>query len=59
MSRAAAKAPLHQFGTVFYTKVAAAGFVLGAGMEMFMIKTGFYNKCAHASPTCACLARGF
>lgn len=27
----------------FYAKVAALGLVLGAGMELFMIKTGFYS----------------
>lgn len=28
----------------FYAKVAAACFSLGAGMEYFMIRTGFYDK---------------
>ena len=30
--------------TVFYAKVAAVCFALGASMELFMIKTGFYEK---------------
>ncbi len=29
----------------FYTKVAVLSFCLGAGMEYFMIRTGFYDKC--------------
>ncbi|WPT13170.1 hypothetical protein PSENEW3_00001014 [Picochlorum sp. SENEW3] len=28
----------------FYTKVAVLSFCLGAGMEYFMIRTGFYDK---------------
>jgi hypothetical protein len=39
------KAPLHVFGRPFYIKVAAASFALGACIELFMIKTGFYDKC--------------
>lgn len=27
-----------------YTKIAAMGFCVGAGMEFFMIHTGFYDK---------------
>lgn len=27
-----------------YTKIAAMGFCMGAGMEYFMIQTGFYDK---------------
>lgn len=27
-----------------YTKIAAMGFCVGAGMEFFMIQTGFYDK---------------
>eukprot|EP00884_Botryococcus_braunii_P017917 jgi/Botrbrau1/4809/Bobra.0325s0029.1 len=27
----------------YYLKVAALGFTLGAAMELFMIKTGFYD----------------
>jgi hypothetical protein len=29
--------------TSFYMKLAGACFLVGAGMEMFMIKTGFYR----------------
>ena len=39
-----AKTPLHSFPPVFYAKVTAASFALGAAMELFMIKTGFYGK---------------
>ena len=28
----------------FYVKVAAACFALGGAMEMFMLRTGFYDK---------------
>ena len=28
----------------YYTKVAAASFLIGASMELFMIRTGFYEK---------------
>jgi len=28
----------------YYALVAGASFCLGAGMELFMIKTGFYEK---------------
>ena len=28
----------------FYAKVSLACFSLGAGMEVFMIRTGFYDK---------------
>ncbi|PRW39391.1 hypothetical protein C2E21_7054 [Chlorella sorokiniana] len=28
----------------YYAKIAAVCFTLGAGMELFMIKTGFYEK---------------
>lgn len=38
------KAPLHVFDGRFHAKLAATGFVLGACIEMFMIKTGFYDK---------------
>ena len=31
-------------GLKFYLKIAAPCFCLGAGMEMFMLKTGFYEK---------------
>ena len=47
------KPPLHVFGRPFYAKVAVASFALGACIELFMIKTGFYDKCAVA---CASLA---
>jgi hypothetical protein len=50
------KAPLHVFGRPFYVKVAAASFALGACIELFMIKTGFYDKCVSpgfASVACA------
>lgn len=30
----------------FYSKVAAASFVIGASMEAFMVQTGFYEKVA-------------
>ena len=39
------KPPLHVFGRPFYAKVAVASFALGACIELFMIKTGFYDKC--------------
>jgi hypothetical protein len=39
------KAPLHVFDRRFYAKVALASAAVGAGMEWFMIKTGFYDKC--------------
>ena len=39
------KAPLHIFDRRFYAKVALASAAVGAGMEWFMIKTGFYDKC--------------
>ena len=42
------KPPLHVFGRPFYAKVAVASFALGACIELFMIKTGFYDKCAVA-----------
>ena len=32
------------FGLSFYAKVSAACFALGGGMEMFMLRTGFYDK---------------
>jgi len=41
-----AKPPLHVFGRPFYAKVAAASFALGAAIELFMLSTGFYDKCA-------------
>jgi hypothetical protein len=37
----------HVFDAAFYTKVAVASFALGGCMEMFMIKTGFYDKVLH------------
>ena len=40
------KPPLHVFGRPFYVKVAVASFALGAAIELFMIKTGFYDRCA-------------
>lgn len=40
------KPPLHVFRRPFYVKVAAASFALGACIELFMLKTGFYDKCA-------------
>jgi len=39
------KVPLHHFGPGFTAKVAALSFVTGACMELFMVKTGFYEKC--------------
>ena len=36
------KVPLHHFGGSFYARVAALSFAVGAGMELFMIKSGFY-----------------
>jgi hypothetical protein len=35
--------PLHVFGRPFYIKVAAASFAFGACIELFMLKTGFYD----------------
>ncbi|KAK9834203.1 hypothetical protein WJX81_007847 [Elliptochloris bilobata] len=32
------------FSNVFYGKVAGLCFVAGGAMELFMIKTGFYDK---------------
>ena len=43
------KVPLHVFDRSFYVKVGAASFALGAGIELFMLKTGFYNTCARAA----------
>lgn len=37
----------HVFDSTFYTKIAVASFALGAAMEGFMIKTGFYDKVLH------------
>jgi len=34
---------LQPFNAQFYGKVAALSFVFGAGIELFMIKTGFYD----------------
>jgi hypothetical protein len=50
------KPPLHVFGRPFYVKVAVASFALGACIELFMIKTGFYDKCAAACVHCTVLA---
>lgn len=36
------KVPLHHFGASFYARVAVLSFAVGAGMEFFMIKSGFY-----------------
>jgi len=33
----------HKFNNAFYCKVAGLGFGVGACMELFMVKTGFYN----------------
>ena len=37
----------HVFGNDFLVKVAGTCFCIGAGIEFFMIKTGFYDKCVH------------
>jgi hypothetical protein len=39
-----ARPPLHVFGRDFYVKTAVASALVGAAMELFMIKTGFYDK---------------
>mmetsp|Transcript_7084 Transcript_7084/g.14308 ORF Transcript_7084/g.14308 Transcript_7084/m.14308 type:complete len:81 (-) Transcript_7084:1357-1599(-) len=33
----------HEFDNTFYMKVSALGFMFGAGIETFMVKTGFYD----------------
>lgn len=43
---------LDSSATRFYASVFAAAFVVGAGMESFMIATGFYDTCASRAPTC-------
>jgi hypothetical protein len=48
MAAPRAKLPLHVFDRTFYAKVAAASFALGAGIELFMLKTGFYTTCAES-----------
>ncbi|KAL4440403.1 hypothetical protein ABPG75_003404 [Micractinium tetrahymenae] len=35
----------------YYFRVAAICFTLGAGMEMFMLKTGFYDKVTQLEAT--------
>jgi hypothetical protein len=45
------KPPLHVFTRPFYVKVAGASFALGAAIELFMLKTGFYDTCARAAVT--------
>ena len=50
------KPPLHVFGRPFYAKVAGASFALGACIELFMLKTGFYNTCALTDPARAAFA---
>ena len=42
--------PLHVFERPFYVKTAVASALLGAAMELFMIKTGFYDKCVVFAP---------
>jgi len=37
-------APVHEFGRPFLLRLAAGSFAVGACMELFMIKTGFYDK---------------
>jgi hypothetical protein len=41
---AVAATPRHVFGRAFYARVTVMSFALGAAMELFMIKTGFYAK---------------
>ncbi|EEH51980.1 uncharacterized protein MICPUCDRAFT_53429 [Micromonas pusilla CCMP1545] len=36
--------PLQVIGADFYAKVVGISFATGACMELFMIKTGFYDK---------------
>ena len=43
--------PLHVFERPFYVKTAVASALLGAAMELFMIKTGFYDKCVVFAPS--------
>lgn len=43
-SRVARKVPVHDFGTSFYLRLIGLSFTVGACMEGFMIKTGFYEK---------------
>lgn len=38
------KKPAHNFDFGFYARVSALSFGIGASMELFMIKTGFYEK---------------
>ena len=40
---AARRIAAHEFDNKFYAKVATLGFMFGAGIETFMVKTGFYD----------------
>lgn len=40
------KKPVHEFGLGFYARLSAISFGVGAAMELFMIKTSFYEKSA-------------
>lgn len=42
--------PLQEFTGAFYAKVAVLCFGVGAGIETFMVNTGFYDMCAGRSP---------
>lgn len=44
---------LHVFDRKFYLKTAVASALVGAATELFMIKTGFYEKCVLAAALCA------
>jgi hypothetical protein len=37
-------APVQELGTSFYAKLVGVSFTVGACMEGFMIKTGFFEK---------------
>ena len=45
-SSARATKKAHVFDARFNARVAVISFALGACIELFMIKTGFYDKCA-------------
>lgn len=38
------KVPVEELGASFYARVVGVSFAVGACMELFMIKTGFYEK---------------
>jgi hypothetical protein len=42
--------PLQEFTGAFYAKVAVLCFGVGAGIETFMVNTGFYDMCVGRAP---------